>query len=260
MQRLLALLALLVFSGWLAAGAAANNTPQMPQMPAAPPAPAQPDTVEGAQPPGPPPLPAPMPAPPPVPAEAAEWYYGDNGQALGPFTLTQLREFAAAGTLSHDTPVWKAGMAAWQRLGDTPELATVVAAMPKKDENQPPPPPDAQTLLNQQMTKFIIGTWRFDGPITQGGYTVFVKIEITYRPDGSYSGMQSLQMPAMGGIMPAPQISARTGRWTVVGISQTELVLTNTEYGQGAQQIGLRIIDQNTVEDTANLLRSYRIR
>ena len=251
MGRFLALLSLLVVAGWLSAGAAAQTTP-MPQMPQPP------GAADGAQPPVPPPLPPPTPAP--QPAEVPEWFYGLNGQAVGPVTVGQLTELMAKGQISGDTPVWKQGMAAWQRLAETPELAAALAAAPKPDGSQPPPPPDTQALLNETMKKFLIGTWLFDGPITQGGITAFVKIEITYRPDGSYAGVQSVQMPPMGGIQAPAQITGRSGRWTVTGVSSDQFVLNLTEYGGGPIQISLKVLDQNTVEDTGNLLRSYRIR
>jgi len=255
MKRCLALLSLLVLAGWLSAGAAAQTTPA-PQMPVPVPAPAP-----SAQPPAPPaPPPLPVPAPAPQPAETPEWFYGANGQALGPFTVSHLRDLATRNEISLDTPVWKQGMAGWVRLGDVPELSSVVAAMPVKPENQPPPPPDSQTMLNESARKFLIGTWRFDGPVTQAGVTAFVKVEITYRPDGSYAGVQSVQLPTMGGIQPAPQVSSRSGRFTVTAIDAQQFVLNMQEYGSGPIQVSLKILDQNTVEDTANLNRSFRIR
>lgn len=250
-MRHIRLLVAVLLLGGLTVGAQANNMPQMPQAPG---------TQENG-PPVPPPLPGPMPAPAPaVPVETPEWFYGLDGQALGPVTVSQLQQLAATGQITGDTPVWKQGMAGWQRLGDTPELGPVVASMPKKDGSQPPPPPKTQELLDQKMKQFVTGTWRFDGPVTQGSITAFVKVEINYRPDGSYAGMQSIQMPPMGGIQAPPSVIARSGRWAVTGVSESEMVLTLTEYGQGPSQVGLRIIDQNTVEDTSNLLRSYRIR
>lgn len=251
MRPILALL-MLLFCGFFAAVQAADTSP-MPTIPGP------------AQPPGPPPTPGgaiPPPLPAPVPAETPEWFYGQNGQALGPFTVSYLRDLAARNELSVDTPVWKEGLANWVRLGEVPELASVVAAIPgaANKGNQPPPPPDSQALLNENMRKYLIGTWRFDGPITQAGITAFVKVEITYRPDGSYAGVQSIQMPPMSGIQPPPVINQRSGRYTVTAVDESHFVMNLTEYGGGPIQVSLRIVDQNTVEDTTNLLRSYRIR
>ncbi len=253
MRPILALLALLI-CGLSAAGLAADTSPSMPTIPGP------------AQPPGPPPPPPggaiPPPLPAPQPAETPEWFYGQNGQALGPFTVSYLRDLAARNELSVDTPVWKQGMAAWARLGDVAELASVVAAIPGNANkgNQPPPPPDTQALLNDAARKFLLGTWRYDGPITQGNITAYVRIEITYRPDGSYAGTQMIQMPPMGGVQPPPQTVGRSGRYSITAIDQQQFVLTMNEVGSPPAQISLKIVDQNTVEDTSNQLRSFRVR
>ena len=249
MARILALLLAISFSTWLAGTALADTAmPAIPQV--------QGNATGDTPPPLPPPLPPPIPT---QPAEVAEWYYGAGGQALGPFTVSYLRDLAAKGEIIVDTPVWKPGMAAWVRLAEVPELASVVAAI-SGSQNQPPPPPDSQALLNEAARRYLLGTWRYDGPITQANITAYVKIELTYRPDGSYAGTQSVQMPPMGGIQPPPQTVGRSGRYTVTGIDQDHFVLTMNEVGSPGVQVSLKIIDQNTVEDTANLLRSVRIR
>ncbi|MCW2672568.1 MAG: hypothetical protein JWP14_1157 [Frankiales bacterium] len=79
------------------------------------------------------PAPAPAPgaaaaAPPPLPG-TTQWYVGENGQQVGPLSPA---EVAGRPGVTPDTLVWKAGMAAWTRLGDVAELA---AAAP------PPLPP-----------------------------------------------------------------------------------------------------------------------
>ncbi len=273
MARILALLVSIALAGWLADAATAQILMPAPQptaeQPAIPtptnpapatPAPASPAPVVVL--PGtttsdtPPPLPD---APPPLPTEAADWFYGSGGQALGPFTISRLKQLAAQGEVTEDTPVWKKGMDKWVRLGEVAELASVLAAIPKV-EGQPPPPPDSQALLNEAARKYLLGTWRYDGPVTQGGITAFVKIEITYRPDGSYAGTQTIQMPSMSGVQPPPQTIGRSGRYTITAIDKQQFVLTMSEYGGAPSQISLRVIDQNTVEDTANLLRSVRVR
>jgi membrane protease subunit (stomatin/prohibitin family) len=55
-------------------------------------------------------------APPPLPG-AAQWYLGENGQQVGPLTVTELQ---ARGT--KDSLVWKAGMAEWVKLSEVAEL------------------------------------------------------------------------------------------------------------------------------------------
>lgn len=78
---------------------------------------------------------APAPAgPPPLPAQE-QWFLGVNGQQAGPFGADALAAQVAAGTLTADTLVWKAGMAQWSPARDVPELAGVLASAP------PPLPP-----------------------------------------------------------------------------------------------------------------------
>ncbi len=57
-------------------------------------------------------------APPPLPG-STQWYAGIAGQQIGPLSPG---EVATRAGVTADTLVWKAGMAAWTRLGDVPEL------------------------------------------------------------------------------------------------------------------------------------------
>ncbi len=56
--------------------------------------------------------------PPPLPG-STQWYVGIDGQQVGPLAPA---EVATRAGVTADTLVWKAGMAAWTRLGDVPEL------------------------------------------------------------------------------------------------------------------------------------------
>ena len=60
----------------------------------------------------------PVVAPPPLPG-STQWYAGIDGQQIGPLSPG---EVATRAGVTADTLVWKAGMAAWTRLGDVPEL------------------------------------------------------------------------------------------------------------------------------------------
>ena len=60
----------------------------------------------------------PVAAPPPLPG-STQWYAGIDGQQIGPLSPG---EVATRAGVTADTLVWKAGMAAWTRLGDVPEL------------------------------------------------------------------------------------------------------------------------------------------
>lgn len=71
--------------------------------------------------------------PPPIPG-AVSFHVALNGQQTGPFDLAVLQVQVAAGSLNRDSLVWKAGMAAWGKAGEQPELASLFA-------NTPPPLP-----------------------------------------------------------------------------------------------------------------------
>ncbi len=59
--------------------------------------------------------------PPPLPG-TTQWYLGINGQQVGPLSPTEVAGHLSAGTATVETLVWRAGMPAWTRLGDVPEL------------------------------------------------------------------------------------------------------------------------------------------
>jgi membrane protease subunit (stomatin/prohibitin family) len=67
-------------------------------------------------------------APPPLPSVAI--YIALDGQQSGPFDEATLRSHAAAGRLTPDTLVWKAGLASWTPARDVPELATILNSVP----------------------------------------------------------------------------------------------------------------------------------
>ena len=72
--------------------------------------------------------------PPPPPAMSQYMVY-DNGQQTGPFSIPQLQQMIAAGTLTKQTYVWKNGMANWEYAGSVVELSSLFVT------NTPPPPP-----------------------------------------------------------------------------------------------------------------------
>lgn len=200
------------------------------------------------------------PTPPNAPgAEAGEWYVSPKGQSEGPFAVSVLETMAREGGLFADTPVWKQGWPAWKALSDTPELQNVLALIPQAPPG-PPPPPSAQQSLDEAAKRFIAGVWRFEGNVTQGGFTLYAVVEITYRPDGSYSGYQSLQSPGYGGVQPPPSVTSRLGQWQVSGIDKMNFNLKLIERGAGPSEARLRIVDENTLENVNDLTRSYRIR
>lgn len=65
-----------------------------------------------------------MPGMPPLPGTVPQVQYmvGVNGQQMGPFNWEQLQQLVQQGQLTHQTYVWKQGMAQWQFAGEVQEL------------------------------------------------------------------------------------------------------------------------------------------
>jgi len=69
------------------------------------------------------PPPLPRQSPPPLPqSTGAQFYYGDNGRSVGPFTQDEIRQKIATGVITQDTLIWKVGSPGWVALKDVPEL------------------------------------------------------------------------------------------------------------------------------------------
>lgn len=83
----------------------------------------QPNSVQGND--GPPPLPG-----------ATPFFVAIDGKQAGPYTMDQLTQLAAAGTIDQQSQVWKKGMAAWTAANTVPELSSIF-------NNVPPPLPGA---------------------------------------------------------------------------------------------------------------------
>ena len=72
---------------------------------------------------------------PPPPPGMSQYMIYDNGQQSGPFTIPQLQQMVASGSLTKQTYVWKNGMANWAFAGTVEELGMLFIT------NTPPPPP-----------------------------------------------------------------------------------------------------------------------
>ncbi|MDO6430825.1 SPFH domain-containing protein [Flavitalea sp. BT771] len=81
------------------------------------------NTVQGND--GPPPLPGALP-----------FFVAIDGKQAGPYTIDQLTQLAAAGTINQQSQVWKKGMPAWAAANTVPDLSTIF-------NNVPPPLPGA---------------------------------------------------------------------------------------------------------------------
>lgn len=68
-------------------------------------------------------------------AKMAQWYYGTNGQQMGPLDESEIRSAIAGGLVTPDTLVWRDGMANWQPFQQVPELAAAYAVPAYYDPN-----------------------------------------------------------------------------------------------------------------------------
>lgn len=87
----------------------------------------------------PPPMPGQQPATPPPPPPQASFHISVNGQASGPFDLTQLAQLVASGGFTPTTYVWRPGMSGWEQASAVPETA---ALFTPGVSTVPPPPPN----------------------------------------------------------------------------------------------------------------------
>lgn len=104
---------------WVAAATVADIEPLFAAMVAPPPPP--PAFV-----PPPPPGMASAPPPPPVQLPPVEFYAMVNNQQCGPFNGDHLKTLLASGQMNPGSMVWKQGMAGWQKVSETAELAGLV--------------------------------------------------------------------------------------------------------------------------------------
>jgi hypothetical protein len=59
-----------------------------------------------------------------------QWYYGSQGQQIGPVVEAELRRLIGTGVITRETMVWREGMAEWRMLAEVAELlAPQVAGM-----------------------------------------------------------------------------------------------------------------------------------
>jgi len=83
-----------------------------------------------------------MAAPPPLPT-AAQWFFGINGQNVGPLTMDVARQFAQMGQIRADTLCWSQGMPGWAAAGQQPALVTLFGG----GGGTPPPFPGTPPTL-----------------------------------------------------------------------------------------------------------------
>jgi membrane protease subunit (stomatin/prohibitin family) len=82
------------------------------------------------------------PGPPPLP-HALQFHVELNGQAAGPLTVDQLRQYVNAGQLTPNSNVWAPGMPNWVPAQSVPALAPLFATPPPATPPPLPPRPQA---------------------------------------------------------------------------------------------------------------------
>ncbi len=83
-----------------------------------------------------------MAQPPPMP-QAQQWFFGVNGQNVGPLTADVAKQFVTMGQIKGDTLCWSNGMAAWTPAAQVAQLSGMFGAggPPALPGGGPPPMP-----------------------------------------------------------------------------------------------------------------------
>jgi hypothetical protein len=186
---------------------------------------------------------------PPLPPEAverAEWEYAAADRKVGPFTLTQMKQFLVAGTIGPDTFVWRPGLATWQRVRDVAELRDFARGGTGFGGEGVP-------ALRERFKAHMVGTWRMRQTVTNAAGTMQVETVITFARDGSHAGTESRFFSGM--VSTAP----RQGNWDVTPQSDTSFALTITEEG-GSAHVILRVIDRDTLFNESARVNVSRVR
>ncbi len=183
-----------------------------------------------AQPAQPPPLPA-QDQPPPLPQRPPSAFHVENqGRAEGPLSLEQVAERILAGAVARTTLVWKAGAPAWQKAEEVEELAALFAARPP------------ELTLAHRLERLILGTWQLR--TRSSGMDQLVTLR--YHPDGSFSGVQHVQMLTVN----APPVSIPvSGRWSIEVVSDSQFALTLTPAEGLRQTATITVLDENTLRN-----------
>jgi hypothetical protein len=74
---------------------------------------------------------------------AQQWFFGVNGQNVGPLTIEVAKQFVSMGQIKADTLCWTNGMGAWTAAGTVPQLAGLFGGggPPPLPGGGPPPMP-----------------------------------------------------------------------------------------------------------------------
>jgi len=197
-----------------------------------------------------------LPTQPELPAEPAPntqvWWVSPAGIALGPYSVAELLALAGEGALALDTPVWREGMAEWQLLGDSVELASVKQALSEA----------AAQDADEAARLYLLGTWVSEGGVYQDGVRIFVTARYDYRANGSFVAVESA-LPS--GVGAQTNVEVIKGNWgvKVAGESRIEVLHVYPDK-EGKEEVAevydFEIIAQDTMRDTQSGLYSHRER
>lgn len=170
-------------------------------------------------------------APPPLPqAEERAFFVDNQGQPEGPLTAKQVIDRIQNGQIRRSTLVWKRGTPDWRRAEDFGELRQAFAAAP------PAVPQESR------FERYMVGTWEGQAQQQQG---MLVQSTIRYSPDGSFAGVQRIQI--VGGSI-APVTMPVSGRWAVQAIGEARFVLTLTPSDGSPPVSGtFEVMDESTL-------------
>jgi len=196
------------------AGAGAGSSAELVADQAQPPAAVVPAGPQA--PPVPPPLPAPLPpapakpvlVPPPLPPEPppVSFFVEQNGQAVGPMTLDQVKGEIDAHRVDQQTLVWKSGDPPWVAANQVAELKPLFASLP------PSIPPESQ------WRQYLVGTWRTQIVATNSGQQFTELIMTRFRADGTFAGVLTMSVNGMNG-----STQPFSGTWTVQAVDDNTL-------------------------------------
>lgn len=201
--------------------------------------------VSGAEVPQLPPLPPPLPPADQtqqleLPTPAAQYYVEQNGAPVGPFSLEQVTQLVAGGTVQRSTRVWKTGTPEWVTADTITEINAVL---------QQAAPPELPATA--RFEAYILGTWE---AVREDDFGTIHRINVRYERDGSFSGIIESWVPDV----PNPAYQAIEGTWSIKALGQDRFTLTTTTKNGGPSTGALRIIGEDIVENDLGQ-RSTRI-
>jgi hypothetical protein len=141
--------------------------------------------------------------------------------------------------------VLKVGTQTWASLRDTPEMGTVLAAIP------PAVPPE------EAIKRIFIGGWRVGPIVNEVGWSQV--IEAFYTSDGKVNGVVTTEVPPLGDGMTMPAQSSRvSGTWSIKALTKDRFTLTLSIDGRVSTST-LRIVNQNELYNETGNFAVYRI-